>query len=187
MCEHTHATASTTTATRRETRKRRTDREGVATHVTTARVRAAVAPALSLSACLVQHRHQVSTSCANTHTPPPAQPPPPDAKRESDEQTGRGGRARHYGTRAGCCSPRPVAVGLAPPGIYRWLCVQRLLVLRSKLPWAAGCTSAASGLLEAFLESAAGFSRWLLLSRDVQMPTISRIGPVGSIPTSQSY
>ena len=115
MCEHTHATASTTTATRRETRKRRTDREGVAAHVTTARVRAAVAPALALSACPVQHRHQVSTSCANTHTPPPAQPPPPDAKRESDEQTGRGGRARHYGTRAGCCSPRPVAVGLAPP------------------------------------------------------------------------
>ena len=99
----THATATTTTAPRRETRKRRTDREGVAAHVTTARVRAAVAPVLSLSA-------------------------------------------------------------LPPPGIYRWLCVQRLLVLRSKLPWAAGCTSAASGLLEAFLESAAGFSRWLLLS-----------------------
>ena len=76
---------------------------GVAAHVTTARVRAAVAPVLSLSA-------------------------------------------------------------LPPPGIYRWLCVQRLLVLRSKLPWAAGCTSAASGLPEAFLESAAGFSRWLLLS-----------------------
>eukprot|EP01047_Picozoa_sp_COSAG01_P050948 COSAG01_NODE_5201_length_4414_cov_468.710313_1_plen_72_part_00 len=29
--------------------------------------------------------------------------------------------------------------------------------------------------------------RRMLLTRDVEMPTISRIGPVGSIPTGQSY
>eukprot|EP01047_Picozoa_sp_COSAG01_P069033 COSAG01_NODE_10111_length_2248_cov_43.019079_2_plen_189_part_00 len=95
-----------------------------------------------------------------THTPPPAQPPPPDAKRESGEQTGnREGVAAHVTTARVRAAVAPVLSlsALPPPPVIIAGCVcnDYSSCARSCPGLPAVPSALASGLPEAFLESAA--------------------------------